>query len=116
MQYFTVGEPLILIYITKYNKDWGGPKPSVESGWKISRERAQKYLLILARDNDKIVGAYRPVEGSWRRGDATWKPDRWFFKVERANNVWSDYVGKLVPPGLIGRYNRPVIRYVDPEY
>ena len=40
MQYFTVGEPLILIYITKYNKEWGGPKPSVESGWKISRERA----------------------------------------------------------------------------
>ena len=116
MQYFTIGEPLIMIYITKYNEYWGGAKASIESGWKISRERAQGYSLILARNNDEVVAAYRPVEGSWKRGDATWKADRWFFEVERADDVWSDYVGKLVPPGLISRYNRPVIRYVDPEH
>ena len=44
MQYFTVGEPLILIYITKYNEYWGGAKPSIESGWEGSAGKGRKSI------------------------------------------------------------------------
>ena len=29
MQYFTIGEPLIMIYVTKYNEYWGCPNASI---------------------------------------------------------------------------------------
>ena len=113
MQYFTVKEPLVIFYITKYDSHWGGPLPSIESGWKINRERAEKHPLFLARDNDKVVGAYRPLANSWRRGES-WESDRWFFRVRPATDVWDEYVGKHIPNGLIGPFNRPVIRYAEP--
>ena len=57
MEYFTASEPLIMVYVTK----------TVESGWRLNREWAQRCRLILARYRDMIVGAYRPVDGSWRK-------------------------------------------------
>ena len=114
MEYFAINEPLVIFYVTKYDSHWGGPQPSIESGWKISRDRAERHPLFLARDDDRVVGAYRPIPGTWRRGGGDWKPDRWFFDVRLADDVWDDYVGKLVPPGLIGPSNRPVIRYAAP--
>ena len=114
MQYFTVKEPTLLIYVTKYLDHWGGAKPSIESGWRIDRERAQ-HRLILARDNDRVIGAYRSIDGSWVRKTTGWKEGRWFFRVEHADDVWDDYVGKLVLPGLVSRFNRPMLRYLDPQ-
>ena len=77
MEYFTVSEPLIMVYVMKTVEEWGiqGSVPAspgycgewaVESGWRLNRKRAQHRRLILARDRDMIVGAYRPVDGSWR--------------------------------------------------
>ena len=65
MEYFTVSEPLIMVYVMKTVEEWG-IQGSVESGWRLNRKRAQHRRLILARDRDMIVGAYRPVDGSWR--------------------------------------------------
>ena len=65
MEYFTASEPLIMVYVTKTVEEWG-IQGSVESGWRLNRKRAQRRRLILARDRDRIVGAYRPVDGSWR--------------------------------------------------
>ena len=64
MEYFTVSEPLIMVYVMKTVEEWG-IQGSVESGWRLNRKRAQHRRLILARDRDMIVGAYRPVDGSW---------------------------------------------------
>ena len=66
MEYFTASEPLIMVYVTKTVEEWG-IQGSVESGWRLNRKRAQRRRLILARDRDRIVGAYRPVDGSWRK-------------------------------------------------
>ena len=109
MTQFTVGEPLILLYVTKTMDEWG-ILDSVQSGWKMDAKRAQQYRLMLARDDDKIVGAYRPIPDSWYEDDGD--PGRWFFDVDRADDVWADYVGKFIPPGVINRSNRPVVRYL----
>ena len=111
MTHFTVGEPLILLYISKTVDDWG-IKCSVESGWRMNPARAQRYRLMLARDGNKVVGAFRPVPGTWKEID---EPGRWYFRVEPADDVWDSYVGKLVPAGVIGRSNRPVVRYLDEQ-
>ena len=109
MPEFTVSEPLILLDITKTMDEWGC-QTSVESGWKVNAVRAQKIGLVLARVREAVVGAYRPVPGTWY--EATDDPGRWFFRVEPADDVWADYVGKRVPAGRISRYNRPAVRYL----
>ena len=68
MTQFTVREPLILLYISKTVDDWG-IKDSVESVWKMNPVRAQRYGLMLARDGNKVIGAFRPVPGTWKEID-----------------------------------------------
>ena len=55
MEYFTVSEPLIMVYVMKTVEEWG-IQGSVERGWRLNRKRAQRRRLILARDRDMIVG------------------------------------------------------------
>ena len=110
MEYFTIGEPLIMVYITKTIEEWGIQR-SVESGWRLNRERAQRRRLILARDGDRIVGAYRPGDGSWR-AEENEPPGRWLFGVERAADVWDAYVRKLVPHEILAIAPRSVVRYL----
>ena len=55
MEYFTVSEPLIMVYVMKTVEEWG-IQGSVESGWRLNRKRAQRRRLILARDRDRIIG------------------------------------------------------------
>ena len=109
IQHFHVNEPLIVLDITKTREEWGCQE-SVESGWKMNVHRAQKCALMLARVGDEVVGAYRPVAGSWY--EAQDDPGRWLFRVERANDVWDHYVGKRVPPGTLNESNRPAVRYL----
>ena len=110
MEYFTVSEPLIMVYVMKTVEEWS-IQGSVESGWRLNRKRAQRRRLILARDRDMIVGAYRPVDGSWREEEHE-PPGRWLFHVQRADDVWDDYVGKLVPHEILKTAPRSVVRYL----
>ena len=115
MDYFTIGEPLVMFSVARSLDHWGDPVPSLESGWRVNRHRVED-ILMLARDGDIIIGAYRAAQGSWQRGtlaEGTW--GRWLWRVEEARDVWDDYVGKRVPPGLVGPSNRPVIKYAEPE-
>ena len=109
MQYFQVNERLIVLDITQTKDEWGC-KASVESGWRMNVDRAQKCRLMLARAGEVVVGAYRPIIGSWHR--AEYDPSRWVFEVERADDVWNHYVGKTVPPGTLNKSNRPAVRYL----
>ena len=108
---FAVGEPLIMFYVTRALE---GDRPdvyeAVRSAWKINVTKARKYNLVLARDREKILGAYRPV--NWYR-----HPDgrgRWAFDGKPAeSDVWRFYVGKSVPPKYLT--SRSPFRYCEPE-
>ena len=108
---FVVGEPLIMFYVTRALE---GDRPvvyeAVRSAWKINVTKARKYNLVLARDREKIVGAYRPAE--WRQ-----HPDgrgRWAFDGKPAEpDVCRLYVGKSVPAKYLA--SRSPFRYCEPE-
>jgi hypothetical protein len=114
-----VKEPLILICVSRSLDAGRDPYDAVRAVWKMSRSEAEKRGLVLAYDGVLVVGAYRPQK--WLVGtksnfpfltkDA---PDRIGFEGVPAHDVWTDYVGKRVPPrrkGAIGPF-----RYLDPEY
>lgn len=115
MEYFRIQEPLVMFYITKTEAEWGGPQGSVESGWRINRNKAERHGLYLARDNDIITGAYCPLPDSWEpQLQEDGQKGRRVFRVTPALDLWDDYVGKLDPPGLNSSSNRPVVRYATP--
>lgn len=86
-------EPLILFHVDVAIAEGRDEKNAVEGWWRIDPERASRYHLVLAKKSNVVIGAYRPVAGSWcRRADG-----RWGFSSERAEDVWPEYVGKVVP-------------------
>ena len=115
---FTVGEPLILLYI---GNEIGGDLSQVypidvyaatHGWWRIYPlgEVAEMYQLVLARNSDQVLGAFRPKR---------WIPsptgdDRWGFVGEQAElGTQLRYVGKRVPDKY--RTSRNPVRYCTPE-
>ena len=106
MQQFAVKEPLILFHVDTAIAEGRDTQNAVEGWWRIDPKRTSRYNLVLAKESNVIIGAYRPIPGSWRqRGDG-----RWGFKSERADGVWDEYVGKAVPEEYRGMQNP--VRYL----
>ena len=116
---FQVREPLMLIYIGRYQHLRDDPYESVRLAWKVNVEKARQYGLVLAHANGLVVGAYRPSkwtpatqENFPHRLDED-IPTRWGFTGESAETeVWSLYVGKRVPEQYRGGQNP--VRYCAP--
>ncbi len=92
----------------------------VQGFWKIKKEKASKYKLVLAQVGGLVKGAY--ISEEWL--EATKKnfpdnprmteniPGRYGFKGQEAKpEVWQKYVGKRVPKKYLGSSNP--IRYCD---
>ena len=101
-EYFEVAEPLMLISIGNLWRS-RGIYGAVRGVWKINKERAEKYQLVLAHVRGLVKGAYRPKE--WLIGTRENFPledkdfhDRFGFNGDDAKpEVWGRYVGKRVP-------------------
>ena len=93
-----IAEPLIIISIGQTYQEGQSDCETYEDvrkWWRINPHRASEYQLVLARYEDKIVGAYRPTE--WVPDDAQ-APVRYGFVGEPAEfYAWRFYVGKWVP-------------------
>ena len=109
---FEVKEPLILIFIGRsIGKDLTQVHPpdvyaAVHGRWKIdlSDDEQTRYRLVLARNTNRILGAFRPRE--WRKPAGS----RMYFFGEPAElSVQLDYVGKRVPNRF--RVQRPAVRW-----
>ena len=116
---FQVGEPLILISIGRlFNREEFSVYEAVRAVWKLDRNRAAKYNLVLARHQALVVGAYRPDKWLEATSDnfprlESDEPGRWGFEGSRAGDVWDDYVGKRVPDKFLVQGAANPIRYVD---
>ena len=112
---FTVSEPLLLIYISNELKNGLDVYDAVRRAWKIDLNRVQNpdgtYKLILARDGNKVVGAYRPQRWFVDRQ----RPDRKAFSgLPAEQSTWRQYVGKLTPSRFLPRGSQNPVRYFDP--
>jgi hypothetical protein len=110
-EYFVAKEPLIMFYVSRaLGGDRPDPYEAVRRAWRINVDKAREYNLILARDHDKIIGAYRPTE--WRKYQDG--RGRWAFVGKPAESeVWNLYVGKRVHPNYLT--GRSPFRYCEPE-
>ena len=107
MNRFEVNEPLILFRVGKALAEGRSEQDAVRGWWKIDATKASQYHLVLGKSSNRIVGAFRPIPGSWhRRIDG-----RWGFECVPAEDVWDDYVGKVVPDGY---RNRAPFQYLAP--
>ena len=108
---FSIGEPLIMFYVTNaLNDDRPDIYEAVRGWWKIDPEKAKNYKLVLARDKERIVGAFRPRQ--WRQSQD--RAGRWEFDGVTAElPVQIRYVGKRVPAQYLG--GRSPFRYLEPE-
>ncbi|MXY45764.1 MAG: hypothetical protein F4Y44_02040 [Chloroflexi bacterium] len=118
-EYFTVEEKLILISI---GRRWHTHDvyEAVRGCWKINKNKAKYYKLVLAHYRGLVRGAYRPIE--WLPGtkenfpDAgNDEPDRIGFVGEEAEREVRDkYVGKRVPAKYRKKGAANPIRYCYP--
>ena len=124
---FEVKESLMLIYVGRYLYLRDDPYYAVHCAWKVNKNKANNYRLVLAHANGLVVGAYRPC-GKWIPATRlnfpgrveedfvnpeTGSPTRWGFVGTPASDVWQYYVGKRIPNEFKGAQNP--IRYCDPE-
>ena len=122
---FEVKESLMLIYVGRYLSVNESPYEAVRCAWRLNKDKANGYKLVLAHSNGLVIGAFRP-KGGWipaTRGNfpdrviedfknpETGAPTRWGFYGDRADDVWHQYVGKRVPDEYKGAQNP--IRYCD---
>lgn len=103
-------EPLIQLDVYKAMEHGKPPASAVSGMWSLNGARSSKYHLVLAKRGRSIVGAFRPLSGSWYEDKAS---GRWGFTPIRAEDVWDDYVGKRVPDEYYGGQNP--VRYVPPH-
>ena len=106
---FVVRERLIMFFIGQtINGNWPDVYASVRGWWQVDVNRAKDYGLVLARDSDQVLGAFRPTEWYRRHSDGLWG-----FDGEPAELlVWKTYVGKRVP----NKYRtQAIFQYLDPE-
>ena len=118
---FMVKEPLILISIGTmfYQRS---VYDAVRCAWKLNKERADGYNLVLAHLRGLVVGAFRPkkwlpatIENFPLLEGHREMPDRLGFVGEQAElEAWDYYVRKRVP----AKYRKPgaqnATRYCDP--
>lgn len=116
---FEINEPLILISI---GNTWRERSiyDAVRSSWKIQKERAERYRLVLAHVRGVVKGAYFPNEWlvatranfHYAGGD---RHDRIGFVGKEADpEVWNHYVGKRVPDMYRKKGARSPVRYCHP--
>ena len=103
-------EPLIQFDVYKAMAAGDPAESAVKGMWSLNGARASKYHLVLAKRGRRIVGAFRPVSGSWFKDK---EGVRWGFRPVAAIDVWDDYVGKRVPDEYYGGQNP--VRYVPPH-
>ena len=116
---FTVEEKLILISIGR-RWETHDVYEAVRGRWKIHKNRAIYYKLVLAHYRGLVRGAYRPTK--WLPGPREhfpWEgddlPDRIGFVGEKAEpEVWGKYVGKRVPDEYRKKGAANPIRYCAP--
>ena len=101
-EFFTVGEPLILICVNVSFDEGRDIYDATRWAWKIDAERAGQRSLVLAHNRGLVVAAY----GAEKWVPATTDnfpghpglPGRWGFIGRPAEDeVWQQYVGKRVP-------------------
>ena len=112
---FTVGEPLILIYVSRQLANGLDAYEAVCRAWKINLNRAKNedgsWKLVLARDGREVVGAFRPTE--WHNDSEL--PGRKGFSGHPAEpSVWSQYVGKWTPAHFLPQGAQNPVRYFEP--
>ena len=111
-----IAEPLIIISIGEsYQEGQSDEKTyeDVRNWWIIADDRRDgRYQLVLARYQDRIVGAYRPQVWIPYQGPDPGLQGKYEFVGERAEfYARRFYVGKWVPPEY--RTQNPV-RYFEP--
>ena len=114
-----VKERLILIFVGKMLDEGLDVYDAVRAIWKMKRDKAEQHRLVLAYDGVLVLAAYRPtrwLEGSKANFPFVLKEDpkspRIGFEGEAAD-VWSEYVGRRVPPRKKGAANP--VRYLAPS-
>ena len=116
-----IKEDLMLISIGVYYYLRDDPYDAVRYAWKVNLARACQHKLVLARVRGLVVGAYRPkkwlpatrdnfLDIANRYEDFGEAPHLFGFEGERAEDVWHDYVGNLVPKRFTHSQN--AIRYL----
>lgn len=118
-EYFKAEEKLILISI---GRRWHTHSvyEAARGRWKINRNRAKYYKLVLAHYRGLVRGAYRPRE--WLPGtrehfpfESDNLPDRIGFVGDEAEpEVWNKYVGRRVPDEYRKKGAANPVRYCDP--
>ncbi len=120
---FVLAEPLILISIARsHDEQDKNTYESVRGVWKISKERAERYKLVLAHSQGIVRGAFRPEK--WL--PATKEnfpllleediPGRIGFEGHEAEPKTRDlYVHKRVPDNLRRKGAANPVRFVDAE-
>jgi hypothetical protein len=117
---FEVVESLILISINRSYEDEGKDiYDAVRGCWRIKKERAEKYNLVLAHRRGLVVGAYRPEK--WlpaSRAHFPWLtediPTRIGFVGKEADpSIVARYRGKRVPDQFRARGAANPVRFVD---
>ena len=78
-------EPLLQLDVGRAMETGKSPDSAVNGMWSLNGQRAVKYHLVLAKRRRRIVGAYRPLSGSWYE-----EKGRWGFTPIRAEDVWDD--------------------------
>lgn len=120
---FEVVEPLILISINlSYGEDDKNIYDAVRGIWRMSKERAERYPLVLAHRQGIVMGAYVPE--AWLPGtrehfpwlpEADDAPTRIGFvgrEVDAATRA--RYVRRRVPDRFRAKGAQNPVRYVDP--
>ena len=116
---FVAHEKLILISIGKtYSEEGRSVYDAVRAAWKINKNKAEGYSLVLAQCQGIVRGAFRSTR--WMIGSKAnfpWMPedrlDRLGFEgTEAENETKTLYVNKRVPDGLRRRGAANPIRFV----
>ena len=109
---FTVGEPLVMFFVGNSIVNRGDVYAAVRECWQMADpdKRRPAFNLVLARSNDRILGAFRP--GRWTPCTRDDGNKGWGFVGEHAEpSIQEHYVGKRVPDRF--RTQNPV-RYLNP--
>lgn len=110
---FVVGEPLVMFYLGDTFGYGENVYEAVRECWRMADPRRQTppLNLILARNGDRVLGAFRPER--WTTCTRSNRRMGWGFIGEPAEeNIQQQYVGKRVPERF--RESRHEFRYLYP--
>ena len=116
---FELDRPLIMISVGKTYEE-RGVYEAVRAVWKMRRERAERYDLVLARVGGFIVGAFEVREWlDWAPGLFPFDPEGLegrigFVGAPAEEGVQERYVQKRVPARLLPKGAQVPFRYLEP--